>query len=129
MLFSAATHIFFIGLPIVAEIVTLVIAEEKYKIVLICGFMQIVLAGLGGIMMGKIYENIDNLFISIADFKNLYSPPFVVYVLVPWNETNIMITWILTINGFQLEWFVHFFAYLPIAIYFIGFCAGKTIKN
>lgn len=129
IILSVLLHMFSILFAPFTEIMLLVIMDEKYKIALVCGILQIPVAIYSGIIMGKNYKTTQDFLIDIADIKNVYSPSFALYVLFLWLETNIMSTWILSGIGFNLEWFVHFFAYLPIFIYFIGLCAGYTLRT
>lgn len=115
--------------------------DQKIMTVCICGFLQTMIA-TGGYLLGfskSQYSNItdqtrrtnfcDDVWcswcINSVSCKPLFSAGFIIYLLLPWCLTNIIISWILA-SMISLPPYAHVAAYMPIIIYIFSILLGYS---
>lgn len=118
-------------LPTIVEIivVTQQKPERRTAVISICAFIQCIMAGWAGCMLGTLLAKgrctsvFCNTIRNFTDYKTLFTAEYLLCVLPQWFVTN-MIIWIVwmsknSIEDSQISMVVGLFAFVPIGVYII----------
>jgi len=124
---TALLYIAYIIVPFVSEIIAAVYntSEQRTTMIVVCGSIQIILAMLGGCMMGKEWFLDDKKTCGNNDFTNfrsMFTASYILLITPQWLITNVVV-WIVN-GGSSQPLGVALAVFMPVPIYILSLFAG-----